>query len=248
MSRRFVARGLAIAVALTCPLVVASCHLTLGVDDYKSIAKAACSCPETNAVFSDCEERVAERLAEASTSDVEVWIGLFQTLSCDECETQPLCVASAPVCREEGEACEKPIDCCETLEGFAYCAGGTCVREAPGCKRSFELCQDASDCCGSEGGLASCVQNGDQPGVSICVELCAPDRANCYGCCAGVESDTLGDTAICLGGSTKIAPGFPVGSQSCELACILGENEANCTEGTTCTSESVGSGTVDLCR
>ena len=242
----------AFALGLLCVAVslIGSCHLAVGADDYRSVAKQVCGCPGVATFFSDCEDRVNEALAAASDDDAREWLDNFDSLSCGDCEVglQLSCLQVEPVCRQSNEACKGPLDCCGASDGSGYCHAGLCARDTLTCRESFEVCSTNEECCGFDAGVSACIDN-DGKG-NICLETCSDGQANCPGCCTGVTVPEVPElTSLCLGAKEPVTDIVPLGQQACQVACISGIDVEGCAEDTSCVTISLAElGTIDLCQ
>lgn len=75
-------------------------------------------------------------------------------------------------CRDLGEGCEEPSDCCSSA-----CVGGACIPAVPACRPTGTECAVPTECCS-----LGCVEG-------VCASACAPDVAACDSdaeCCSGV--------------------------------------------------------------
>jgi hypothetical protein len=199
------ARALVVSLTAGAALLGQACASVLDLNNHENAVAALCQCNEQLSFLgSRCEDVLTTRLEGASEQTRRQWLQTFTEEECSICENALECFYEPPTCGTN--ACDHSEECCGFEDGTGYCSDGGCVREAEDCKHSFDKCTSIADCCGSEvAGLATCEPIGGEAGPGkLCIELCAPDEANCTAC-GTVQGDNLAQLTICFDGTELAA-------------------------------------------
>lgn len=224
------------SIALAALFGTASCNVLLGIDgdEYRDVAVELCGCPGVAQRFPDCQDRIRAALEAATPEDRAAWLRGVDANACAQCtspEAVDRCIVAEPVCRPEGGACERSIDCCEsnTNPGDVYCHKGRCVHEPEGCGSTFASCTDTTSCCGAINNVlgeapeyyAVC-DTRDDPS---CFEACIEGGLNCPGCCARVDGAPGERTDVCIDGpdaALRFQQFIVTNDTLCDLTCVFG--------------------------
>lgn len=173
--------------------VLAGCTQILGVpaeDETKDVGSIFCACDEVAKNFPDCANTVTALLNGASADERAEWLQSFGGNQCTECANAETaaCMAKAPVCFGEGEACVSREACCGQKPNGPTClpvldANTSIVgHECAACSEYLNVCNDSADCCDLDATCEKLV--GTE--ISLCFKPCDPRTPECEnGCCLG---------------------------------------------------------------